>query len=114
MGEPFKPHRESGAALRTLLELLASGSGQAKRQTTAVLGIVGAFDQARANERLDGAADCGSAATYAIGHRVEGRRLGGADRFEELAAPALGAFRRAVSDPVLRNGDEAAGKRLRR
>ena len=66
-----------------------------------------------ADQAVDRAADRRSAAPDRGGDLVQGRRLVGADRGEQLAAGALGAFGRAVGDPILRDGAEARRKRRR-
>jgi len=112
VGEPLEPHCEAGAGGHAFLQLLAARFGQAQCKPTAIGGIVGALDVTRLDQALDGAADRRSAAADARGDVIQRGRLGGADCVEELAAAPLGALRRSIRNPVLGDGDEAAGKRL--
>src|SRR5688572_11500025 len=56
VGEAVELQGEAGAAARLASELVAPGIGQAKRESAAVVGVLGPLDQAGANQHVDRAA----------------------------------------------------------
>src|SRR5207253_10262905 len=82
-------------------QLLAPVGGEAEGEAAAVVRILGALDEAGADQSVDRPADRRSAAPDRGADFVESGGLAGADRVHELAPGALGAFRRAVRGPGL-------------
>ena len=74
MGEAIEPRSKQGAGRRRRQEI-APRLGQAKRKAAAVVGILGALDEASPNQRIDRTADRRRAAPYSSRDSTNGKVL---------------------------------------
>jgi len=112
--EAFELGTEHLVGRRTAVELVAPPACQPKREPSAMFGVGLTFDEAGADERIDRAADRGSAPLDGGGDFVERGRLAIGDCCQQLSARGLGTFNRAIRHPLVDDCREPRGKSRRR
>src|SRR4051812_13419783 len=105
------PERRAGGDAR--IQALASLLRQPQREAAAVVGIMGALDQAGPDQSIDRAADRRGAAPERLGDIIESRRFLRRDRLEKLLPGALHALARTFRDPLMSDRGEPRGNRFR-
>ncbi len=113
VGEPLQAQRQAGRGFGLRRELASARFGEAQFQPPAVVRVLGALHQPGTDQRVNRAADRRRTAANLRCDLVQRCRFFLADRCEKAAPGALGPFRRAIGDPVLRQCRKACGKRRR-
>jgi hypothetical protein len=110
--KPPEPGRKRASGRCRLGQEFAACGRQPHRQAAAIVRIRDPLNEPAANQAVDRAADCGSAAPDRLGDSIQGRRLMLGDGGKQLAPGAVGSFGRAVEDETLGKRTEPVRKSL--
>jgi hypothetical protein len=112
VGEALELVPERSAGGDAHIQAFATLLREPEREATAIVGILGALDQAGSDQRIDRAADRRSAAPERLGDIIESRRFLRRDRLEKFLPGALHALAWALRDPLMSDRGEPRGNRI--